>query len=403
MDLHSGMPYWVVLNPLYNYYNPVKINIKTEVVVIGSGITGALVAHELCKANIPCIVVDKRTVGTGSSAASTSQLQYEIDVPLFQLMDLVGKEDAEDAYKYCLQSITDVEQVFKEIGKDPDFERVPTYLLASNKTGAKLLEKEFEVRKAADLPVTFLNEEQVKKHLNVDAPCALYNDTSAQLDCYKGCTYILDYHLQKGNLELYSHTLIEDYKKTTTGYELTTENGEKITCKQVVICAGFEAGEFLPKKVMDLLTTYAIISHPVDPKYLWKKRALIWETREPYLYMRTTADNRIIVGGEDEDYSSPDKRDDDLRNKAKVLERKFKKMFPEIPFVTDMSWGGTFSATEDGLPFIGPWPRRPNMHFALGYGGNGITFSMIAAQVITNLIQEKEDDRARLFGFSRLI
>lgn len=210
MDLHSGMPYWVVLNPLYNYFNRVKKNIKTEVVIIGSGITGALVAHELCKANIPCIVVDKRTVGTGSSAASTSQLQYEIDVPLFQLMDLVGKDDAEYAYKYCLQSITDVENVFKEIGKDPDFERVPTYLLASNKTGAKLLEKEFEVRKAADLPVTFLNEEQVKKHLNVDAPCALYNDTSAQLDCYKGCTYILDYHLQKGNLELYSHTLIED-------------------------------------------------------------------------------------------------------------------------------------------------------------------------------------------------
>lgn len=403
MNLHSGMPFWVVLNPLYNYYNPVKKNIKTDVVVIGSGITGALVAHELCKAKIPCVVIDKRTIGTGSSAASTSQLQYEIDVPLFQLIDLVGKEDAEDAYRYCLQSITDVETVFKEIGRDPDFERVPTYLLASNKTGAKLLDKEYQVRINAKLPVKMLDSEEVKQQLNVEAPSALYNTTSAQLDCYKGCSYILDHHLKKGNLELYSHTMIEKYNETKTGYELITEHGKTVTCKHVIICAGFESGEFLPKKVMKLLSTFAIVSHPIDPKLLWKKRALIWETREPYLYMRTTSDNRIIVGGEDEDYASPDKRDDDLRDKAKTLERKFKKMFPEMPFVTDMSWGGTFSSTEDGLPFIGPWPGKPNMHYALGYGGNGITFSMIAAQVITNLIQGKEDDRARLFSFSRLV
>ncbi len=77
-------------------------------------------------------------------------------------------------------------------------------------------------------------------------------------------------------------------------------------------------------------------------------------------------------------------------------------MFPDIPFVTDMSWAGTFSATADGLPFIGTYPYRPNMYFALGYGGNGITFSMIAAQIIGNLITGKKDDRTDLFGFNRL-
>ena len=76
-------------------------------------------------------------------------------------------------------------------------------------------------------------------------------------------------------------------------------------------------------------------------------------------------------------------------------------MFPEIPFVTDMSWAGTFSATADGLPYIGMYPNKPNMYFALGYGGNGITFSMIAAQVIGNLITGKVDPRAELFGFDR--
>lgn len=402
MDLHSGMPFWVVLNPLYNYYNPLKSNIKAHTVIIGSGITGALVAHTLCSLGINCVVIDKRTIGTGSTAASTAQLQYEIDVPLVDLIEKVGEKNAVDAYKCCLQSITDIENVFESIKKDPDFERVPTYLLASNKSGKNLLEKEFKARKKAGLPVDFLDKDQIKKELNVDASAALFNNTSAQLDCYKGSTYILDHHLKKKEITLYSHTLISNYNKTATGYELITENGNTIVCENVVIAAGYEAGEFLPKKVMDLLSTFAIVSHPVDEKHLWKNRALIWETKNPYLYMRTTTDNRIIVGGEDENYNNPDKRDKALRKKAAVLEKKFKKMFPEIPFVTDMSWAGTFSATTDGLPYIGTWRNKPNMYFALGYGGNGITFSMIAAQVIGNLITGKPDSRAELFGFNRL-
>src|SRR5690606_7132865 len=141
---------------------------------------------------------------------------------------------------------------------------------------------------------------------------------------------------------------------------------------------------------------------PVDPKLLWHKRALIWETKDPYLYMRTTDDNRIIVGGEDIPYSSPDIRADKLRNQSKTLERKFKRMVPEIPLVTEMSWCGTFSATADGLPFIGAWPRHPRMLFTLGYGGNGITFSMIGAQVISNIVREIHDPRLEVYGFRRL-
>lgn len=401
MDLHSGMPFWLALNPLYNYYNPLKKNLNTHTVIIGSGITGALVSHTLCSLGIPCVMIDKRTIGTGSTIASTSQLQYEIDVPLTDLIKKIGEEKAVEAYKYCLQSITDVEQVYKAIGKNPDFEKIPTYLLASNKSGEKLLKEEFEVRKKAGLPVEYLQKDQIKKALGIDANAALYNNTSAQLDCYKGSTFIIDHYLKNKQLQVYSHTLITDYNKTETGYELISEHGNKITCKNVVIAAGYEAGEFLPKKVMDLLSTFAIVSHPVGKKYIWKDQALIWETKTPYLYLRTTADNRIIVGGEDENFNNAEKRDKALAKKAKTLEKKFKKMFPEIPFVTDMSWGGTFSATADGLPYIGEYPNKPNMYFALGYGGNGITFSMIAAQVIANLISGKEDKRAQLFGFNR--
>jgi len=401
MDLYSGLPYWIVKNSLYDYFNPLEKNYNTDVAVIGSGITGSLVAHELCKAGIKCCIIDKRTPSTGSSSASTALLQYEIDEPLYKMAKSVGEENALLAYRSCLQSITDIEKVFTEIGANPGFECVSSLFYASDKQGQKLIEKEYEMRKKHGLPVTFLKNKEVKKLYGFDAPCALLNDESAQIDAYLASITILDYYLKMNKLELYTHTPVLKCNKKGGGYELLTEKGYKIKCKYVIIAAGFEAGTFLPEKVMQLTSTYALISEPVDPKYIWKGKSLVWETKEPYIYIRTANDNRIIVGGEDEDFQDPVKRDELLRKKTAKLEKKFRKLFPDIPFKTDMAWCGTFSSTEDGLPYIGEWPGKEGMFFTLGYGGNGITFSMNAAQMICNTIRGKQDERYKVFGFER--
>jgi len=140
----------------------------------------------------------------------------------------------------------------------------------------------------------------------------------------------------------------------------------------------------------------------LEEGYIWPENSLIWETHEPYLYIRTSNKNRIIVGGEDIEFKNPRLRDALLRKKTHTLETKIKKLFPEIPFVTDMAWCGTFSSTDDGLPFIGNWPGNDRMFYALGYGGNGITFSMIAAQIIKNKLKGIKDDREEVFSFERM-
>lgn len=406
MDLYSGLPYWIVKNPLYSYFNPLTSDFNTDVIIIGAGITGALVAHELCNAGIKCAVVDKRSITTGSSTASTALLQYEIDTPLCDMVEVIDKKLAVLAYRSCLQSITDIEDVFKGIGFNPDFERIPSVFFASDKKGAKLIEREYEIRKKYNLPVNFLDRKALSEKYGFKASCALENDESAQIDAYKAATHLIDYHMHKNSLKVFTNTEIAKFKAKSAGYELQTNNGYKINADYVIIAAGFEAGRFLPKPVMKLTSTYALISEPVDEKYIWHKKSLIWETREPYIYIRTDNKNRIIVGGEDEDFKDPIKRDSLLRKKVFVLEKKFKKLFPDIPFKTDMAWCGTFSSTDDGLPYIGTWPGADRMFYALGYGGNGITFSMIAAQLIKNKLKGIKDERENVFGFrinSRLI
>lgn len=401
MDLHSGLPFWIVKNELYNYYNPLLSNYKTDVAIIGSGITGALVAHELCNAGIPCIIIDKRTPATGSTAASTSQLQYEIDVPLCEMIKLVGEETAVKAYHASLQSINDIEQIFNEVRLNADFKRISSIFLASFKKDLRLIEQEYDTRRKSGLPVEFLDNTELKKQHGIDGPGALKNKVAAEIDCYTSAIHLLQHHIKHSGLQLFSHTEVEDYKQTGQGYELKTNEGHIVKCRYVVIAAGFESGRFLPKQVMNLNSTYALVSDPVPPSLLWPERSLIWETARPYFYARTTADNRMMIGGEDEEFKDPVKRDSLLPAKIKKLEKKFAKLYPDIPFKTDMAWCGTFSSTKDGLPYIGAWPGKNKMFFALGYGGNGITFSMIAAQVIRNKIQGIPDEREKLFGFDR--
>lgn len=403
MDLHSGLPYWIVRNSLLDYFHPLEDDLSTDIVIVGSGITGALMAHELCRAGIECCVIDKRSIATGSSAASTALLQYEIDVPLCRMAKIISEENAATAYHACLQSISDIKKVLKETGVDAGFEQLSSIFYASSSADNKLLEQEYEIRQKHELPVNLLKKQEIRKRYKVKVPGnALVNETSAQMDAYRAATGLLTYHMKENGLKVFTHTNIKKCTETSDGCIMITDKGNKIKCGYVIVATGFEAGQFLPQKIMDLTSTYALISHPVAPEYLWPEHCLIWETADPYLYIRTTDGNRIIVGDEDEKFSDPEHRDSLLRKKIRILERKVRKLFPDIPFKTEMAWCGTFSSTKDGLPFIGNWPGKERIFFDLGYGGNGITFSMIGAQIICHKLQDIKDERSHVFGYDRI-
>ena len=81
--------------------------------------------------------------------------------------------------------------------------------------------------------------------------------------------------------------------------------------------------------------------------------------------------------------------------------KKFARLFPEMPLEVAYAWAGTFGETKDGLAYIGVHRRFPHTFFALGYGGNGITFSVIAAEIIRDQFLGRANGDARLFRFGR--
>jgi glycine/D-amino acid oxidase-like deaminating enzyme len=159
----------------------------------------------------------------------------------------------------------------------------------------------------------------------------------------------------------------------------------------------------IDKKIVKLKSTFATISESfTGNKPFWVRNRLLWNTANPYLYIRTTSDNRIIVGGRDENFYSPRRRDPLIPLKTRQLKADLRGLFPHLEFIPEFSWTGTFGTTPDGLPYIGSYRKLSNSYFALGFGGNGVTFSLVASEMIADLIEGKKNSDLDLFSFNRI-
>ncbi|MES2431861.1 MAG: FAD-binding oxidoreductase [Bacteroidota bacterium] len=401
MNLVGGYPFWLLKSGLLYNYPALERSVKTDVVIIGGGISGALTAYHLINAGVKCIIVDARTIGLGSTCASTSLLQYELDLPICKLKNKVGLQNAVTAYKLGEKAIVSLIEIDKDI-RSNELQRKKSLYYAANKKHTEILKEEVILRKQNGFKVDYLNKDEAAKQFDINVPGALLTKYAAQTDAYK-FTHSLHQASKREGLEIYDRTCVISIIEDKRSFILTTENGCKIKSKRVVYANGYEATTHLDKNIVDLYSTYATVSQQFPSTFnFWKDDVLIWNSADPYLYMRTTNDKRIIVGGRDVEFIQPLKRDALLRRKTILLKNDFRKLFPAIPFKDEFSWTGVFASTKDGLPFIGEIKGKPNQFFALGFGGNGIVFSQVAAKIITDFITKGKSKHGKLFSFDRI-
>jgi len=400
MDLRTESPYWLMKNGFLYSYPSLDRSLSTEVAIMGGGITGALVAYQLSEAGISCVVLDKRKIGMGSTCASTALLQYEIDTPLAQLIDYVGYQQANQSYLLCIEAIAKIEKITQKLTADVGFKRRPSFYYASLKKDADELRREFQLRRDIGIELEFWTKQQIEETFPFSAPAALLSAEGAQIDAYR-FTHELLQEAQKNETLVFDDTTVTQLIHHKSGITLTTEHGYTVKAKKLIMACGYESQEYLSKKVVDFNSSFAVVSEPFAEPNLWYENCLIWETARPYLYLRTTNDNRVLIGGKDEPFYNPQKRDALNRKKAAQLTKAFQTRFPHLPFRADFQWAGTFAETADGLPYIGAVAERPHTYFVMGFGGNGIVFSMLAAEILRDLLTGRKNQAAKLFGFER--
>lgn len=400
--VRTSEAYWLLRNGIGDASAALNESLECDIAIIGAGITAALVADALVATGKRVVVLDSRDIAQGSTSASTALLQYEIDTHLIDLAQELGAERAMRAYHACAASFTLLEQRFPELLPLAGYERRPSLYVASDETAVTTLQAELAARRGIGLACEWLDGDELRRRFGCLRPGAILSSLGALVDPYRFARGLFAGCIRHG-VRMFARTKVTQIDEDTSALRLHTAGGHIVTAAHVAVCAGYESLDFLPGGFADVNNTFALVTEPLARREWLANLPLVWESDRPYLYLRGSPDGRLIVGGADLPFKSAAARDLLLPRQVRKLATQYQELFgEELPQIA-YAWAGSFAETHDGLPYIGRVPGMdPRLQFALCYGGNGITYSVHAGDMIRAGIEGRPHDLDDVFGFRRL-
>lgn len=395
-DLRTSRPLWADSPGLGVPVRPLKEAISVDIAVVGAGITGAFMARELSRDH-SVAVLDRRRPLTGSTLASTAMLQWEIDLPLTALTDKIGAKKARRAYLRSFDAVQALKRIVAEERIVCGLKDQSSLYLAGDTYGHRALEAEAKVRAAIGLDSSYICPAELRDRFGIDRTGAIFNTGSASADPGRLAAGLLRRAEANGAM-VYSPVEVMKAVSDPDGVTLLTDAGHAVRAKHLIFCCGYEFPEGVPTPGAKIISSWALASKPRATCPRWLRDTLVWEGSDPYLYFRMGGDGRLIVGGEDEE--SPDAHEDQakLKRKRDNIAAKLKHLLPDLEFEVDYSWAAAFGESSDSLPAIAPVPDMDHSWAVMGLGGNGITYSVIASQVVGAAIRGKTDSDADLYA-----
>ncbi len=370
---------------------------KADVIIVGAGISGAFMAHALSKLFDSVVVVDRRPPVEGSTMASTAMLQFEIDVPLTKLSEQIGAKRAKRAWLRSWQATRQLAQLIETENMRCGYQARDALYLSGGQLGHRGLIAECEARNLAGIPADYLTAAMLRERFSIDREGAIQSPDCGSANPVQLAAGLLRRAAAR-SVPIYSP--VEIKAVMATGHGIVLDAGDHfLESKVCIFCTGYELLKGVPREGIKIISSWAMATGPNADYPAWLDKILIWEANDPYLYLRTTPDRRILVGGEDEDTDSASYRARLLDRKSRALVRKVRKLIPDAEFKAEKRWAGAFGESDDGLPIIDEVPGMPGCYTVMGIGGNGTIFSFIASQIVSQRLKGRRDVDSDLFGF----
>lgn len=398
-DLRSGHSIWADKRKPSVPHGKLQGDVDCEVAVIGSGISGSLIAEGLADAGLDVAIFDRRPPVSGSTPASTAMLQYEIDTPLHQLSSRIGKDRAQRIWRRSRLAVDALRERSERLGIDAGQITRSSIYLDGNVLDAKGLELEAQARREVGFEIELLTPKETNDRYGIRGRHAIIGYGNYTADPVRLAAGFLNVAATRG-ARIFSPEEIVGVRHERGRVALTAASGHRVIANHVIFATGYEMLKGIPKKGNTIISSWSIATKP-QPRSIWPTAALIWEASDPYLYIRTTPEGHVICGGEDEEISDEKLRDSKLEEKAAALSKKLAALLPDLETTAEFMWAGSFGDSRTGTPTIGRIPGMNNCYAAMGYGGNGITFSVMASQILRSAITGEADPDKALFSFHR--
>ena len=377
---------------------------QTEVAIIGAGLTGAMVAQAFAEHGTGVIVVEAARVGQGSTAASTALLLQEPDHDLEALARRYDSRTARRIWRLSHDAAREMVHAIRRLKIECGLREVPSLYYTLSDERARLLQRELKTRRAARLGGEWMDAAALLRASGIHGAGAIKTAGNAQLDPLRACTGFLSAAGNDGAL-IYERTTINRIRTMRDSVRLYSTHGT-IDAKQVVIATGYATKYFRPLAGrFKMRHTYVMATNAIpraQRRRLGLGDVMLWDTERPYHYVRWTSDHRLLLGGADRPVKPGARRSLQFAAAMRDLHAYFTALYPILNDIRiDRAWEGLFAMTPDSLPYLGAHRRYPRHAFALGYGGNGMTFATLAARVLLEQWRGVQSADHELFAFGR--
>ena len=432
--------YWIDSVKEQNKFSALEENIKTDICIIGGGLTGLSTAYNLSKYKIRTVLLEKDEICKQTSGNSTAKITSQHGLIYKYLTDSKGQDFARKYYEANENAIRNIKNIIDKEGIDCDLEYQPAYVFTQKVQDVQKIKDEVEAVnnfggkakfiEAKDIEINKLNsveyvenqgeklkisgdniekenfnlerdvvKERMKQVLPIKAISGIEFENQAQFNPYKYGNALAKICSDSG-IKIFEHSKVIDVDTEDEDeyYIITLENGFKIKAKYVVITTKYPIvnipGFYFVKMYQS--SSYAIAMQTKQRLF----EGMYIDSEEPTISLRTAKfgdEYLLIVVGFDHKTGAQI----DLSNSYRYLEEVAKSLYSEGKI--KYHWNTEDCITLDKIPYIGNFSNLwENAYVATGFNKWGITTSNIAAEIITDKILGQENEYEEIFKSTRL-
>jgi glycine/D-amino acid oxidase-like deaminating enzyme/nitrite reductase/ring-hydroxylating ferredoxin subunit len=380
-------------------FAPLSENLRTDVCVVGAGISGMTTAYLLARAGKRVVVLDRGPVGGGETAQTTAHLSSAMDDHFHELEKVHGEEGARLTYQSHQAAIERIGQIAEQEGIQCDYERLDGYMWLAPGDTRDFLQQELEAAHRAGFADVELLERAPLGFFD-SGPCLRF----PRLAQFHPLRYLdgLVRAFQRDGGRIFTGSFVDEVKGGSGAYA-RTRDGFTVTADAVVVATNSPFNDRIAMHTKQAPYRSFVIGARVPAGSV--PLGLYYDTLEFYHYVRLQRDfdgqgthDLLIVGGDDHKTGQAD--DADLRYLR--LEAWTRERFPMIED-TVFRWSGQVMEPADFNGFIGRNPLdEPNVFIATGDSGQGMTHGTIAGMLISDLILDRDNPWEELYDPSRV-
>ena len=351
-------------------------NKKVDVLIIGGGMTGILCAHFLKERGIDYMLAEAGKICSGTTGNTTAKITAQHSL----IYDKILKSRGLEAAAMYLHANLDAVEKFAELceGVDCDFERKTSYVYSAD--SLRKLEKEAD----ALAKIGYYSELTDSTELPFPVAGAIAFNNQAQFNPLKFISHIAP------GLKIRENTRIAEFRHNEKGENTeVTENGKTISFKKAIFATHFPMNN---KHGLYFLKLYQHRSYVIAIKGAPKIHGMYVDEDKKGLSLRGYKDSLLIGGGS----HRTGKKGEDWQELRDFAHRYYPDS-KETAF-----WAAQDCMSLDGVPYIGPYSvNMPGCFVATGYNKWGMTSSMAAAMLLSDMVTERENPYAKVFSPSR--